>query len=369
MQDKNTAQHEHTGTKAAAETLPRVLILESDPEVARRLVGALADAHMQCEDEGPTCDEGCSPAECVAGCTVVERIADLIDHDLSRFGVCLAATSLCDAIGPDILAMVRSIAPHLPVVVVGPTADLGMAPEFIRAGAADVLALTGHELVTVPLAIRKAMAQSQLMRENEALQEDLARSAGDLAEANLRLEGTVRRLEVAVRKDELTELMNRRWLDLTLEARWIEAQRHDQDMGLLMIDLDRFKQLNDRRGHQAGDEVLRLVGRVLRETCRDIDTAARYGGDEFCVLLPHADLEATTTVAHRVLSAFQAALRARELECHVDMSIGVSCRSVSRPTCAQSLLLHADEAMYAAKGTARRIVIHTDAAAQFQMAC
>ena len=362
-------QSTHAIRSASSQTLPRVLILESDPEVASRLVSALADARMQCEYEEYDCDADCTPAERVAGCAVVERIADLMDRDLGEFGACLAATSLCDAIGPDILALVRSIAPRLPVVVVGPTADLGMAPEFIRAGAADVLALTGHELVTVPLAIRKAIAQSQLMHENEALHEDLARSAGELAEANRRLEGTVRRLEVAVRTDELTELMNRRWLDLTLEARWIEAQRHDQDMSLLMIDLDRFKALNDCRGHQAGDDVLRLVGRVLRETCRDIDTAARYGGDEFCVLLPHADLEAATTVAHRVLCAFQAALRARELECHVDMSIGVSCRSVSKPTCAQSLLLHADEALYAAKGTARRVVIHTDAAAHFQIAC
>jgi diguanylate cyclase (GGDEF)-like protein len=180
---------------------------------------------------------------------------------------------------------------------------------------------------------------------------------------NRRLEGTIQRLEVAVRTDDLTELMNRRWLDLTLEARWIEAQRHDQDLGLIMIDLDRFKQLNDQRGHLAGDEVLRLVGRVLRETCREIDTPARYGGDEFCVLLPHATMEATMAVGHRILASFRAALVARDLEGIVDMSVGVANRSLSLPVDAQSLLQEADEAMYVAKQGGRRLVISSPSVA------
>ncbi len=337
--------------------MPRVLILESDPEIAMRLVSAMASSRVQEDAAGLLVDVSCSPAECMAGCRVVGSIHDLMDVDLSGFGVCLAATSLCDAVGPDILALLGQLAPHLPVVIVGPIADITMAPEFIRAGAADVLALTGHEMVTVPLAVRKAVAQQQLRIENEALHSDLERSAVDLSEVNRRLEGTIRRLEVAVRTDDLTELMNRRWLDLTLEARWIESQRHDQDLGLIMIDLDRFKHLNDQRGHLAGDDVLRLVGRLLRETCREIDTPARYGGDEFCVLLPHADLEATLAVGHRILESFRAALVARGLDGIVDMSIGVANRSVSHPVDAQALLHEADEAMYAAKQGGRSLVI------------
>ena len=337
--------------------LPRVLILESDPEIAMRLVSAMASSRVQEDVIGAPCHASCSPAECIAGCRVVESIHDLMDIDLSVFGVCLAATSLCDAVGPDILALLDQLAPHLPVVVVGPIADITMTPEFIRAGAADVLALTGHEMVTVPLAVRKAVAQQQLRLENELLHADLERSAADLSEVNRRLEGTIRRLEVAVRTDDLTELMNRRWLDLTLEARWIESQRHDQDLGLIMIDLDRFKNLNDQQGHLAGDDVLRLVGRVLRETCREIDTSARYGGDEFCVLLPHADLEATLGVGHRILESFRAALVARGLEGIVDMSIGIANRSVSYPVDAQALLHEADEAMYAAKQGGRSLAI------------
>ncbi len=345
--------------------LPSVLVLESDGAVACRLVNALAAARVEAGDCGP---EAVSSAQDLAGCTVVERIGDLATMDLSAFGVCLAATALCDAVGPDIIALIERLAPGLPVVVVGPTADLAMAPEFIRAGAADVLVLTGHELVTVPLALRKAIAQQQLKEENEALQQNLSRSAAELAEANARLEGTVQRLQIAVRTDELTELMNRRWLDVTLEARWIEAQRHDQDLGVIMIDLDRFKQLNDCRGHQAGDEVLRLVGRVLRDTCREIDTAARYGGDEFCVLLPHADLKSTMAVAHRILNAFHAALDARELQDTVDMSIGVACRSMSRPQHSQELLVHADAAMYTAKGASNRIAVHGTSAGRWTLA-
>ncbi|MCH2136430.1 MAG: diguanylate cyclase [Phycisphaerales bacterium] len=345
-----------TSTKEHA----RVLILESDPEIARRLVAALATSRVQSQDDPPLLGgaSGASSAEKVGACRVFECVRDLVGEDLSKYAVCLAATSLGDALGPDVLSRVNQLAPHLPVVVVGPIADIAMAPEFIRAGAADVVALTGHELVTIPLAVRKAIAQQQLKEENEELHSSLTRAAAELAEANRRLEGTIRRLEVAVRTDDLTELMNRRWLDLTLEARWIEAARHDQDLGLIMIDLDGFKQLNDQRGHQAGDDVLRLVGRVLRETCREIDTAARYGGDEFCVLLPHADLDATLTVGHRIIDGFRAALVARGLDDLVDLSVGVATRCLGCPATSQALLVQADEAMYAAKQGGLRLMIH-----------
>ncbi len=365
---KDTAASPSAGGYRGPEFLPRILVLESDPETARRLINAIAASRVECNDPGPPCDENVSPAEAMAGASIVQSIGDLMGMNLSSFGACIAATALCDAVGPDILALLASIAPDLPVVVVGPTADLCMAPEFIRAGAADVLVLTGHELVTVPLALHKALALAQLRAENEALHTNLGRTAGELAEANSRLEGTIKRLEVAVRTDELTGLMNRRWLDLTLEARWVEACRHDQDLGLIMIDLDGFKQLNDRYGHQAGDDVLRLVGSVLRDSHREIDTAARYGGDEFCVLAPHADLQATMTLANRMLIAFQAALVVRDLAEIVDMSIGVACRSVSRPDCAQDLLLHADKAMYTAKSGPGNIALHARSQDGWQIA-
>ncbi|HBZ96722.1 MAG TPA: diguanylate cyclase, partial [Phycisphaerales bacterium] len=148
----------------------------------------------------------------------------------------------------------------------------------------------------------------------------------------------------------LTGLSNRRWLNLMLEGRWAEAQRHDLSMAFIMIDLDGFKQLNDRLGHQRGDDLLRVVGEVIERNCREIDVAARYGGDEFCILMPHTDLDAAMHVADRISNAFMDRIAGLDLHAvTVGLSIGVGHRDLSNPGSAEDLVRHADEAMYAAK--------------------
>ena len=147
--------------------------------------------------------------------------------------------------------------------------------------------------------------------------------------------------------DGLTGLANRRAFDAAIER--LAGGRRDQDaaFSLLMLDLDKFKNYNDDFGHQAGDEVLRRVGRLLHATLRPTDLPARYGGEEFAVLLPDTDLARACDVAERVLNAFRNDLWPRR---PVTVSVGVA---EAEADDAAELVRRADEALYAAKRAGR----------------
>ena len=315
----------------------QVLLIEPDGETARRIEDSLSNSLHR---------------TVATNCHRVESLGGMHALDMEHFDVVLTASVLPDACGLEVLVFMQGTAPDTPVIMTGVEADAAMAVDAIRGGAAEFILLTGHENTTVPLAVEKAFVHRQLRDENENLQEDLGRSMADLAVLNQKLEKSIRQLEVTARTDELTGLSNRRWLNLMLEGRWAEAQRHELSMAFLMLDLDGFKQLNDQLGHQRGDELLRIVGEVINANCREIDVAARYGGDEFCILMPHTDVDAAMHVAKRISDVFDARLAEMDLgSVRIGLSIGVGHRDLSGPGTAEDLVRHADEAMYAAKAS------------------
>ncbi|HEX2506072.1 MAG TPA: diguanylate cyclase [Gaiellaceae bacterium] len=170
---------------------------------------------------------------------------------------------------------------------------------------------------------------------------------------NARLHG---RLKHEVITDGLTELPNRRGFQQALDTELVRAGRLNGTVGLIMADLDDFKQVNDRHGHLAGDDVLRMFADVLRETVREIDVAARYGGEEFAVILPATDLEGAELVAERL----RAEMQARTIPGHKNMpftvtaSFGVAAFPEARTEAA--LVAAADDALYAAKRAGKNCV-------------
>ena len=162
------------------------------------------------------------------------------------------------------------------------------------------------------------------------------------------------RLDHMARTDVLTELSNRLDFYDHAEQEMSRARRFQLPLAVLMIDIDHFKQINDRHGHAAGDEVLRALARICRETVREIDLVARIGGEEFAVLLPQTPLEPAMEVADRLrlrLSSVPVYLKTAEL-LHMTVSIGVTTLQ-AQDQGVDDLLKRADQASYAAKHEGR----------------
>jgi diguanylate cyclase (GGDEF)-like protein len=140
---------------------------------------------------------------------------------------------------------------------------------------------------------------------------------------------------------------NRRGLTAELTARIAHAQRYDEPGALLVLDLDGFKEINDREGHQAGDELLARTAATLRSRLRTSDFVARLGGDEFAIILPHAGPAAARQVADAVLTAIRALTPGG-----LSASCGVAVYD-GRVGDADALLGAADTAMYEAKAQGR----------------
>ena len=159
--------------------------------------------------------------------------------------------------------------------------------------------------------------------------------------------------------DALTGLYNRRYLMDTMAAEFSRARRYWTPMAIMMIDVDRFKLVNDRYGHQVGDQVLEHLGRILRERTRQSDIAARYGGEELTVLLPQTALEQATAVAEtlRQLVAEKPFIDDSGRQIHVTISIGLACFPELGVDDAERLLQYADAALYQAKEQGRNRVV------------
>jgi diguanylate cyclase (GGDEF)-like protein len=173
-----------------------------------------------------------------------------------------------------------------------------------------------------------------------------------------RNERLVARLEGEARVDPLTELLNRRGLEERIEAEVARAERESTPLGVVVFDLDHFKRVNDKHGHEIGDRVLVWLGALLKEQARGIDVAARIGGEEFVVLLPGADHDAARAFAERVRCAVAAAggqssRRRVGLSESLKLTVSAGVASAAAPIDDAALLAEADQALYAAKRRGR----------------
>jgi diguanylate cyclase (GGDEF)-like protein len=137
-----------------------------------------------------------------------------------------------------------------------------------------------------------------------------------------------------------------------------EAQRYGHRLSCLMIDLDNFKAVNDRFGHHAGDQALMLAADTIGGELRASDVAARFGGDEFVVLLPHTDDQQAAVLAHRIADCFAAHVQAELPRLSTRLSIGIASLAENYDAGPEALVRAADQALYAAKqGGRNRIEI------------
>lgn len=134
----------------------------------------------------------------------------------------------------------------------------------------------------------------------------------------------LKKLQMDAATDPLTGLYNRRLFTEYFEKELNRARRHSQQVALVIMDLHRFKEVNDRHGHPQGDEVLRLTAATLRKSLRTSDYAFRIGGDEFALLLPQTDVEQATGLGRRIRAAFEEAMQSLNLGVSVSLDHGVA---------------------------------------------
>jgi len=133
-----------------------------------------------------------------------------------------------------------------------------------------------------------------------------------------------KKLQISAATDALTGLYNRRFFDESCEKELNRAKRYGQQIAIVLLDLSRLKEVNDRHGHLVGDQALRLAATTLNKTLRSSDFAARIGGDEFALLLPQTDPEQASTLCRRIRAQYENEARALNLQVPVTLDYGVA---------------------------------------------
>jgi diguanylate cyclase (GGDEF)-like protein len=230
---------------------------------------------------------------------------------------------------------------ELPVLVAGAIREAGLEAENVR--------------LVAELSVKNA----ELGRANERLESEVEARTRELREANAELQ------QLALR-DGLTGLFNHRYFQEQLDSELARARRQSEALGLLFIDVDHFKQYNDRNGHPAGDRLLRRLASVLTggkdsglpRIGRISDIAARYGGEEFVLILPATDTSGSLVRAERLLHSiahYPFDFCESQPQGHVSVSIGVACFPAHAADKA-SLIAAADSMLYRAKRRGRNTV-------------
>ena len=174
----------------------------------------------------------------------------------------------------------------------------------------------------------------------------------ELRHKNKQLEEMLERVETLAITDPLTGLFNRRRFEAVIESEFGRAKRYNTPLSCLMLDIDHFKCINDTYGHRTGDQVLKETAGVIKRCIREVDTAARWGGEEFIVLLPETKKENAAAFASRLMAAISD-LQVPCIKKQITISVGIA--SIPDPSIetGEKLINVSDLAMYEAKGKGR----------------
>lgn len=238
---------------------------------------------------------------------------------------------------------------EVPIIMVTGKEDEETLKNAFAAGAMDY--------ITKPISIIELKARvNSALRLRRAVKKRMAREK-ELEKLTLELQSANRKLNKLAALDGLTGLPNRRFFDKTLKKEAARMAREDKNLGILMVDIDNFKNYNDTYGHQAGDDCLKKVANTISETVyRPGDLAARYGGEEFVVILPDTDREGIYEVSERIRQAIEN-LNIEHSDSsvadHVTVSVGAAVSEVEENDDGERIVKLADDALYQAKENGR----------------
>ena len=239
--------------------------------------------------------------------------------------------------------------------IVTPLSDLAQVMHQFSQGRLEVRAPVrrADEIGSIRAAFNRMADQHQSNHEH------LVRLNAELEE---RVAQRTRQLRELASREPLTGLYNRRRFNEILEQQFAEASRYGTDLTCLMIDLDNFKEVNDGFGHPAGDRLLLLTAQTVTSQLRTADVAARYGGDEFVVLLPQTDAERARVLAERISEKLALELGHQMPKVRVSLSIGIASLRQLKVDDPATLVHSADAALYQAKDAGKACIMTAEVA-------
>ena len=233
--------------------------------------------------------------------------------------------------------------PFIPIILVTALNEAEDVVQGLESGADDY--------ISKPYNFRELEARVRAMLRIKFLQDELDLKNRELELANKRL----KKLSIT---DGLTELFNHRHVHQLLHDEFERSARTGEAVAVAMMDLDRFKNINDTYGHPTGDVILYETARIIKETAREIDMPGRYGGEEFIAILPGTEEEAAAHFAERVRQAVEGyVFRDGATEIRMTVSCGVASFPAPGVDAPEALLKAADEALYQAKHGGRNQVV------------
>ncbi len=310
---------------------------------------------------------------CEAAPDRIRQALDTLSEGLliidERERIILANRSFCDTVGVNPYKLLGRRASELPWICSTHAANDFPWTRAINEGTQQIEQLMRYQLPTgeyrffsinaSPISTpdsprRGALATFRDVTEGEQHRAELERMLAMLRNSRDEISSKNRELEILATQDALTGCLNRRALFERFETLWKEVSY--LPIACLMIDNDHFKQVNDTYGHQVGDDVLRIVARLIQETFAAPALVCRYGGEEFCVIIPDADTDKACKLAEKARQAIEEARLDDPEDLKLTVSIGVS-TSTYEAVDPQALIQQADKCLYIAKRQGRNRVI------------
>jgi two-component system, cell cycle response regulator len=309
------------GERALVRTPAKILVVDDDASLRQTAVDTLEGLGYAIE----TASDGVEAIEKIRADPPDLILLDIMMPKMNGLEVCRIVKSF-------------AVESFIPIILVTVKSDIASKVTGLKAGADDYLTKPYN-----PLELR---ARVSSMLRIKAIQD--------------KIDGKRRELESLSVTDDLTGLHNYRALQQRLRDEFLRAQRYNDPLSLLMIDIDHFKEVNDKYGHQFGDFVLHELAKVLVAAVRETDFVARYGGEEFLVLLPQTHFSGSLPVAERIWRGVaQKSFSDGKLSTRITVSSGVSFFPNKSVATVDELISSSDQALYQAKREGRnRICIH-----------
>ncbi len=250
--------------------------------------------------------------------------------------------------GLEVLKRMKELNIETPVIFVTGQGNEIIASEAIKQGAYDYVIKDTQLLFLdrLPAVIREAKSKHELIETNKFLIHELRR-------AN-------ERLQRMTFTDEMTGIFNYRFMKKQLDIEVQRAQRYGKPLCLCIIDIDRFKEINDKFGHPAGDEALKYVAQTLNQSTRSVDFVGRYAGDEFLILFPDTSLADAVRLCERIRKAVaEMSIKTHNQDVSLTLSMGLSDYEAKKRATAETLIEAADHKLYQAKRAGRNRVYST----------